>query len=642
MNKGPFQKNSRLFGLLPVALALCLASCENRLTVISGLEEGDATAAIPRSWQRYGAYYIVDDLILSSTESEASGATKHTVTVLSKIKILNALGARFGTIPVPQYSRHLASLDVELRDSAGGLVTINKSKIRSTFRETGKVVVPKVAPGSVISLRVVFDQDQTISFFEHWFPRAIPVQSGHFVVNPPVNRQYHYTSCVYGTRVRPTEQPLRRDGATRWVVQNLEPLDSMPYRPRNSVSEPRVSIAIAPFYDLNHKPIGSWAEMAPLVNRALVEPALEGSRDDVSAKAGEIIRGIVGEPERAEAIVAWVQKNIACSLQNPIPNSTLREVLQRGKANFLLAAVLCRELLRAADVRAELICTRAHSRGGFDAGFLTPYTCGEGIIVICIGSGRYCVSPVYSGFPVGTYPSDYFGLCGLNIDTGDSMTLPPPVWSRYAQSSRTTLRYSSDSLEHTLLQRFEELSSCAAREQLARMGSEKRREWVGELLRRRGEGNVLGSCEIKGAGTADSPVEISAGFRSSNPPVDLGGTMRYDLSPYLFPLFSGIDTSRHDELTVSTPSYYLDTLELQKENGMKIALDAAPGQLKNGLFDSRLSVQENDRAIFIIREVSVHAGTIAQRQLPSIVANIKELERTSKPVALVRFEPGAR
>ena len=614
-------------------------NCVGPLVLIPVLDEKETTARIPEQWQRYGAYYIVDDVILSSTYNAAFRSGQTRFTLFSKIKILNSGGSRFGTIPVPHYTDHCADFNVTLIDSAGQPIPVDCSKIRSNYRETGKVVVPHVTPGSVISLHMVFDQERTPTFFEHWFARHIPVATGRFVVSSPDDSKFKFKHAVYGTRARPEEHPLVQYGnaTTSWIVKNLEPIDSVLYRRRTSDAEPRVAVTVDPLYGFSFNEITAWSDMAPLFNRALVEPALEGSAGAIRKKAEELIASCADPYARAQTIVRWVQNNISCSFR-PF-KLTLCEALKNGKSDLFRTALLCREMLRSVDVSADLMLTRAHSRGGFDKGFLSPLACGEGIIVIKIRGKTYGASPAYSGYPVGSYPSDYFDLYGLNLDEGSIMPLPKPLWNRYIERSKTTLFLSAATKENTLHQSFQELSACTVREEFAQFGNEKQREWVEHLINRRCEQNSLSMFEVHGFESPDSSVEISAVFHNNNQPVEIAGTHRHDLSSFLSPLFSQIDTTRHSEIVVSTPKYYLDTVEVIKENGINITLEMTPGLVKNQLFDSRFSVEECNDAFSIIREVSIHNCTVSEQQLPAIVTDIQELEKLRKIIALVKVEP---
>jgi hypothetical protein len=633
LKKRAFGKTSGLVALLiAVALATGCVEIYTKIPVLDMQEAGP----VPQQWERYGAYYIADDLIISMNTTQNPGPGTAEFTVFKKIKILNTQGSHWGTIPVWRYTDHLALFECTIVDAAGTRLPVETSGLRSKYEESGKVVVPKVTPGSTILLRMVFTQNRAPAVYEHWFTRLIPVQTGRLVVHTDEGMRFTYDHAEYGIRARPQVSALNRYGGRTvcWQVKNVEPVDSLPYAHRISESEPRVELRINPFYGTHGNNITQWDEMAGVIDQLVIDPAMENSEAEIAAKASEITRGKKNNRTRAVAIVEWVQQNIMCTLE-PTKVKVV-DLLHGAKSDMVLVSLLCKELLKSAGISSHLILTRAHSRGGFDPAMMTYAGCREGILVVKFDTIEYAITPAFAGYPVGTYPADYFDLNGLNMNSEKTVALPAPRWDRYNEQSHITLSLSSDTAVQAMHQSFFELSMPPVRRRLIRHSENQQREVVERMLRRHGDRNTLLSFSIIGLGDYDPQVTVAGRFRNNNPPVDMAGSQRYDLSPFLVGLYADIDSTRRDDIVMPVPVIHIDTLEIIKESGMQVSLDASARQLDDSLFSARISVEQTPSSVLFIRNVETHRCVVPRQKIGAIINDIRELYRASTVVAVVK------
>jgi hypothetical protein len=621
LKKQAFGKKSSLFAL--AAVVAMAVGCTGVYTRIPVLDEKQ-TGAAPSQWERYGAYYIADDLIISTNTTPYPGRAVTEFTVYKKIRVLNTQRSFRDTVPIRRFTGRLSLFECTIVDAAGNRMPVPTSDLRLKYEESGTVVVPKVTPGSTIAIRMVFTQRYAPAVYEHWFtPQVIPVQTGRLVVHADSGMRFTFDHAVYGTRVLPQESaPIQYGGRTTcWKV-----LDS----------EPRVALRITPLYGINGNIISKWSEIAGTADRLALDPALDNSEEEIAIKAAEITRGKKNDKTRAVAIVEWVQQNIVCGLE-PVKSNVV-DLLHGARSDLLLSSLLCRELLKAAGVKSDIILTRAHSRGGFDPDFLSYTGCKEGILVARFDSSDYAICPMFTGYPIGTYPADYFGLKGLNMDSYKIVTLPPPRWKHFDERSHITLSLSSDTATQTMRQSFGELSLPPLRRRLQRHSEGRQREVVEHLLHRRGDRNSLVSFSIQGLGDYDPEVSVVSRFRLSNPPVEMAGTLSYDLSQFLNNLYADIDSTRRQDIVTAAPETHIDTLEILKENGMQVSLDATSWQFAGSLFDARIVVEQAPASVMFIRNVTTRGGcTVSQRMVGAIVNDIRELNRASRVVASVKF-----
>jgi hypothetical protein len=613
-----------------------LAGCAGLYTKIPVLDVKEK-GPLPQAWERFGAYYIADDLIISANNTENSGSGVTEFTVFKKIRILNTQGTIWGTVPVWRYTDRLAFFACTLSDAGGNRIPLQTSELRAKYEQSGKVVIPKVTPGSTLTIRMVFTQEHAPAIYEHWFSRPIPVRTGRLVIHADNDMKFTYDNKVYGTRVRPgTCSAGSYEGFTAcWNVNNLEPMDSTPYSPRLSESLPRVALRINPLYGTHGNTITKWSEMAGVIDQLVATPALENADDEIAQKAAEITRGKKNAKTRAVAIVEWVQQNVLCGL-DPV-KSKVTDILHGARSDMLAVSILCRELLKAAGIKADLILTRAHSRGGFDPDFLSFTGCREGLLSVSFDSTAYCICPVFTGYPIGAYPADYFDLSGLNMDSYKTVKLPAPRWDRFDERCHMTLSLASDTALQTMTQTFYELSTPMLRRNLVRHNEVQQREVVERLVRRRGDRTALVSFSVKGLGDYDPCLSVTSRFRNDYQPVEMAGALRYDLSALLPSLYADLDSIRRDNILMTVPKTHIDTLEILKDGCAQVSLDATDWQFSDSLFEARITVVQTPSAVLFVRQVETRRCVVPVQKIGAIISDIRDLDRASKVRVAVKL-----
>lgn len=633
MKKPGFGKN----GILAAAMVLtAMTGCVEVYTRIPVLDIGE-NGTPSEQWGRYGAYYIADDLIISVNNTANPGPGQAEFTVFKKIRILTAQGLRWATIPVWHHTDHLALFECTIVDSAGNRHSLETSVLRSNYETSGNVAVPGVVPGSTIILKMVFTQSRAPADYEHWFTRTIPVQTGRLVVHTDEGMHFTYEHAVYGMRVRPREAEIKQFGGRTvcWQVKDLEPAaDSIHYKHRASESEPRIELRINPLYGTHGNAITQWNEMAGFINQLVIDPIVEGSEDEIAAKAAQITRGKRNNRTRAAAIVEWVQQNVTCTLAPA--KAKVADILHGAPSDMIAVSVVCKQLLKSAGISSHLILTRAHSRGGFDSTMLSYSGCREGFLVVKFDTVEYVVAPAYAGYPIGTYPADFFDLYGLNLDSFKPVKLPAPRWGRYDERSHVTLSLSSDTAVQTMCMSFHDLSMPPVRRRLEQHSGKGRQEVVERMLHRHGDRNTLLSFSLQGLGDYDPALAMTCRFRSNIPLIDAAGAKRFDLSSFFTRIYGDIDSARQEDIVISVPVVHIDTLEIIKESGTQVSLDASAWQCEDSLFSARLSVEHTASSVLLIRDIETRRCVIPRPKIAAIVTDIRALDRASTVAAVMK------
>jgi hypothetical protein len=123
------------------------------------LTDAPDNSSYTEKWEKYGAYYDYDEEVFTSMYTMESCVS--IIDISKKIVILSTEGAQYGTIPQYRYSMRMSVFEPHLFDSSGVEIPVDKDKLRETYSETGKIVFPSVAKGSVITLKIRFVQEHS-------------------------------------------------------------------------------------------------------------------------------------------------------------------------------------------------------------------------------------------------------------------------------------------------------------------------------------------------------------------------------------------------------------------------------------------------------------------------------------------------
>jgi hypothetical protein len=217
-----------------------------------------------------------------------------------------------------------------------------------------------------------------------------------------------------------------------------------------------------------------------------------------------------------------------------------------------------------------------------------------------------------------------------------TVRLPAPRWDRYDERGRVTLSLSSDTAARTICRSFSAQSMPPVRRMLIGQSETRQREAVEQLLQSQAGRNALVSFSINGLGDYDPHLTVTGRFRNNNPPVGSTGTRRFDVSPFLTGLYADIDSTRGDDIVISVPVTTIDTLEIMKEKGRQVSLEASARQFDDILFSVRTRLEQTPSSALFIRDVETHRCIIPRQKIAAIINDIRELDKASRVVAVVK------
>jgi hypothetical protein len=573
-------------------------------------------------WERYGAYYVADELRIEL------GNVFKSIIINKRIKILSTEGARFGTIPIEPLSFLVDGFEARLTDSAGKPVTINQWRMKKMYEKEWKVVFPQVTKGSTIDLMISFDCKHGYRLpYEYRFQRPIPVKRGRFVFFAGIFNG-KYKSKVYASPgiIREFSDSARNCFSRWWEVSNLLPPLDIDNQPWENAVGPRVAISTQNTDTANAEKLPPWRNVARDIRDEYFKGFYEFSDEYQSNNTGsdastnsfvqKKIKEITGVKtgsrnslEMTKALFSWIVRNTTLMYR---PSRTLLDVLKSGKGNEFNIAQTFQLMLSQIGVRSDIVCTRGWENGGFDPAFVTAGSAQFPFVVATIGTKQYAADLFDPNAGFGEYPLHFFNSRGLNLTTDRIVGLPPSVSNTIIDSMETSLDLSAESCTQHARYRYYGYHAYADRSRLS--GADETMKKNVALQRAGGESrhNELKSYSYKAIDDPGRPLECELDF-VNNGAVRMQGKTRWQLSDFIGQYLSDVDSSRTVALSIKIPSEFDEAVIIKKKKGSGYVLSAGMGEITNDLFELRCTRNETDSTILLRRHVVIHA----KNMLPS-------------------------
>lgn len=622
--------------VLAAGLSLLLGACAPTSQPL--LLEGPANAELDRKWEKYGAYYLVDELFVeTSFESAVVDVPVNNYIINKKIKILTPEGARFGTVEAPIYGQAPRVFKLQHWDSAGAPVRIAPDPIRSEYLKTGKIIFPNVTPGSVLSIYIEFGGTGALSTFEHWFSGPIPVAEGRFTFsNLDI---YGYDFKTYGP-VTKGETGRKKGPASllyhTWTVKDAYPRSDVEFQEDIDVTEPRVALVVRRFRF--QQVFESWEEISDDYEKYALKTSFFQSTRKLRLLVDSLSRGRSDALAKSQAVFAWVQKNVSykpSSLGAINPD----RVIASGQGNLWEMAVVMREMFSHLDLKTDVLITRPRSHGGFDPAFVSPSQLAVPLVTVRIGKEEFLAFPWSPGAALGEYPIDYFGLQSLSLQDRSPATLPD---------------FASDTSYHRNVFRIRPDDAAAPVELEMELGGylaygirtslmEERKKDIDEafqrILTRLGTSNNLGKCEVDALDKPGKPVTARITFTNPDQAVRRKGETLLRLSHIHQQFFATYDTTRSSGFKTSLDVEHQETVRVPKVPGQTLAASIQCRDLSNALFRVACAAEETADEHVFRRTVQVHRKKLSAAEMRVLAPDILELNRIRESSLVWKSEP---
>lgn len=611
--------------LLPLLAAAAFQGCAptSRPILLEGLPE----AAEPdRRWVKFGAYYEVDELFVESSFLQSpfvSGPTSRYI-VNKRIRILTSAGAEHGTVRIPQYTQSPSVFRISHWDSLGKPLKLSIEPIRAEYVKTGKVVVPNVSAGSVISIRLEFTSLAALNLLEHWFSGPLPVARGRLTFSHL--EHWNYASKTYG-QVR-EGSTASSDGPSElayrsWEVKDALPRSNVNFQEDIDVTEPRVAVAIR---SIREQEIwDGWERIADSYEEVALKPSFLNSTRRLRKLVDSLGQGLPGKAEQAKAAFAWVQKNISHQA-GPIRAINPDRVISAGKGTLWEMAVVMREMFKHLGLETGLLVTRPRSLGGFDPAFVSPIQLAIPLVTARIGKRNHVAFPWARGAALGEYPADYLGLQTLSLESGSPATLPDPVMDKATTHYAFRLGGGEGEPVSATLE-MGGYVAFAVRQALMDDGKKDVREAYQKLLSRMGTSNALARCEVEGLDRPGRPVKADLAFSNPDQSISRKGETQTRLSHLFTAYFQSYDTTRVAGYRSHLEAEHTEEVKVDKSPDRVLAANIPCRDQVNKLFAATCSVSETPVEYLFTRKVLIRRAGLTAEEMRGLAGEIAELNR---------------
>jgi len=544
---------------------------------IPDLPENTTKALYDKKWEKYGAYYDIDEMIYTTIFSTEHCITRYEIN--KKIKILTTEGAQYGTIPVHQQASQISKFEPHLFGADGVEIPLDVKKIRKEYLETGKVIFPKVMAGCYITLKIVFNE-RNLYYLSEWyeFTRNIPVRIGRFVHSSTDNTTFDYK--ITGNRCGIITEDYSKFGNVKaWIVKDLEPLKDLDYLNYESITEPKIILKILKVKSWNR----SHNSKKDIFNRYKDECSsieMQIGKDPLFNATSEKITGKGSDDlSRASEILAWVQNTISSIGYNHDQFSNLFET---NKASFLQIACICNKLFNKSGLQSEIVFAFDKDDFILDTNFLfyTRFVI-TAFPVVTINNTKYVTYPYLKGYELGEYPMGYRGALCFSAHKKEIYPLPPQRHGKKYISEKRVIDLNQTPAAFQLLVEFRQYSASDYREDLLDKDKEKQKKYLEKWVKNYKCSNELESFSFENLNKADKPLIVKIKFKNDDIPIPYENKKIFKLTNFFEDYFEDITPDRTEDVYFHSPATYIDEIEVLKIPGKKITFDIKTEQIGN-------------------------------------------------------------
>lgn len=580
-------------------------------------------------WKSYGAYYEYDELFLESSYSTTYipfGGTYSTPVkqfiISRRLRILTKDGMQYATMEIPIISNSIDEFYVYHRNADGSKVPLNLYSLESEYLKTGKIIVPKATPGSVIDVKIVYRSNGALTNYEHWFTKSIPVHKAKLTLS--AYNKYEFSFKEYGGVSQYIYKPCPgNDDLTyyEWRHENIVPRKSIAFQEPIDQTLPRVSMAMR--YAFNKPVFSTWDKLAENIAEDLIEEPYTILDDYLDSLMTTINFKDKNDREKAQAVLTWIQKNIDINEYDEEFNPDY--IIKDKSGSIWEIAVLCKELIKRCNLFTDIIMTRPSSLGGFDKSFVTPSSMSIPLVLTKINGVSYIAYPYIYGGKLGEYPIGYFKQQGISLKKKEWVDLPLPLSNKSKSEYTYLIDVSNDINKHKLKAELSGYAAYHFRSMIHEEDESEIKEWFQEKLSELNKSNRLDKFEIENSDDIAKPLYFNVEFSNDDQVISRKGKSHLSLSHLFDHYFSSLDSTRTTPFHYRINMHLIEKVKIIKSDGKMITSEIKDMEAKNDLFEFTCNVKDSDESYQIEREIFINEGKIEPSQFPSLMNDIQIL-----------------
>lgn len=633
---GPGRRSPALLGLSALLLAGC-AQTKRDGWVREALDAplataGESVESLEARWARYHWYFpeITHTLkVHHSSDGHYSGPVAH-VYFQMIAKALTQEGAAYaGTLHLEGWNSSVISLDVVHLDSAGRNVPVSMTGIRDSFRRKGLIVVPRVAKGSTVAVRLIRGPYSSINHWEVPMDRHVPVLRS--TIRLSSGKGILFDTKAYNGLGDPKVEKQGRFSPPRysWTAERVMPLADLPFadgvtaRPRFLLTNRNNA------YGTTFK---SWNSVARDRRKSGFDGGLLNLSFETRKQARRLAQG-TEEAEKARRILAWVQDNVSV-VPEKAGGLGLDGVLEKRQGTGEQIASLLKAMYDEAGLPSEIVLTRSREAGGLDPEAPNPNAADLPVITVTAGGRKWAAYPFSSAFALGDYPPDLVGIPALSLEHGTLAPLPEPAHGTWALTvdQEVPLDGLSPRTATVLLEGPAAASMRAAwTEALARDPLEGCRNWLKAV----GFTATIRKCSEQGLEDREKPFRLVLELERSGTWVEEAGGQTLT-APDLFTRPAWFyDSARTDDYFLPHDQVRKETVVFRTPAGKRLQDDIPCRDFDSGFLKVTCRKVAGPSASFT-RETLLRKGRHAAAELKVLHAGLLDLDRIRESRLMAR------
>jgi hypothetical protein len=615
-----------LYLFLGLSILLVLTSC----TVVPPLLKDTAPLAgriDDDQLRNYGAVYEFDEFRIKTEILNPDEGWSTYFYVNRMMRILNRKGVDYGTIYIKPYTSILADFNVKLWDPTGKAVPLDLKAMRKKYVETGKVIVPRVEPDCRIGINLVFRKAGLAYDWEHWFERQIPVLKGRFSLFYP--GEIEYDCKTYGGVTHVKKQRYGAHLGYIWGHENILPEDDVFEKRWHIDREPHIMARIRHWsWNQYRYNAPGWSGLARQYNNYFMSPSIFTSKSTLKKTASRIMLDKIGDFEKADAILAYVQDHISLDTDKKynLDSINLNHVLRNKCGGWWEIAVLLKELLEAGGFSTHVYVTQPHHYGGFDPDFPSWNFMNIPLIAVKIDDGQLIGWPYERFMGLGEHPFGFHDLHALSLDGGNILALPASIHKTATQTSLATLSTANWESPHKWQFIYRGYYASHIRGKMSERTPEKRKTYFKSLIQDYDKENSLENAELETI-NRQGEIEVDLECQEAGSKTEGPQESHYSLRPWFRKYFVDYDNSRKANYTNDMVLVFEDSVLIKGNDDKQRSYHFECANLDNPLFSTICEKKQTNEGMLLSRKLTIKQADLSPKQMQNIQPDIVSLNR---------------
>jgi transglutaminase-like putative cysteine protease len=624
------RKGKPLPGLAALAAAL-LCGCASQGPDAWTRAAAESGRDVEAQWARYHWYIPAMSHEVRARWVSENGYSGPSVVVTMRMaaKALTPEGAAFvGALHLEGWKDEIASLSVTHLDSAGRAVPVPMDKVREGFHRNGVIVVPRVAKGSTVSVRLTQGPFSAINHWEMAMDAAVPVLRNEFRLTSP--KIIALTARAYNGLQGPEVQSNGRFNSPTqiWTAEKVMPFADLPYADGMTARPRLVLINRGNSWGTRYP---DWAAVAREARRTEYDRGWFDSKGKTRELASKLAQG-GDEPAQARRLLEWAQDNFAVT-DGKTKRMGLDAMLEQRRGTAAQVAQVFAGMCEAVGLKARIVLTRPREWGGLDPETPNPNAAQVPIVLVHAGSRDWAAFPQSSAFALGDYPTALTGLQALSLDGDSLVPLPAPAHPVSRLESRQDVP-----LDRSPTRQAEvELSGPWAADLRSRwteaLGRDPQEACRKEFRRLGFEGRIL-TCKAQDLEDRESPLRLSLTLDNGSTYVEDGASASWSFPELFFRPAWFYDSSRTEAYWFPSDQVRRETVRFTGAAGKKPQPSIACHPFEDSLL--KVTCLPTADGTGFTRETVLRKGSYPASALRSRSAVLAELGRTRDTRVIAR------